>query len=292
MSSNVSLSLEVYRFLKKSLISRGYNGYFDIDWAGCAGSGREFYRIFVGKKITLILMVWDGSDPDWDYFLEMKDLKFSETVIPKVFTFDRELGAIVLEDAGFRQLKDLFRGIYTLKEKKNVLKQVFEKLLIYKSVDITEAHLVNGRCYDFEHALWESTYFKEHVQSYFPELASLFDEKWDREVHQLAKGVSELAGSLMHRDFQSENILVKNEEISFVDFQGSRIGPVEYDIASLLYDPYIYTAMGDEVRIELLTHCCFLFKVNLNDIKCAAMQRLLQAIGAYCNLSKNKGKKR
>lgn len=292
MSSNVSLPIEVYRFLKKSLIAIGFNGYFDIDWAGSAGSGRSFYRIFIGRNITLILMVWDGEDSDWDYFLDMIHLPFSEKVLPRVRNFDRKLGAVLLEDAGFRQLKDLFRGVYSTVDKRNALKTVFENLQVFRNANLAGSAFVVKREYDLEHALWESSYFKEHVLGAYPDLAGYFDSGWAEEVRGIAKAVTALDKMLMHRDFQSENILVKDHTISFVDFQGARLGPVEYDVASLLFDPYIYNAIGEELRIELLTHCCFLFGIKLDNIYLAATQRLMQAIGAYYNLSRNKGKKR
>lgn len=292
LSSNVSLPIEVYRFLKRSLISKGFNGYFDIDWAGSAGSGREFYRVFIGRNITLVLMVWDGRDRDWDYFLEIAELNFSTSVTPRVFNYDRGLGVVLLEDAGFRQLKDLFRGVYSYKDKSSILKLTVENLHAFHTVDVNDVLLLKGRYYDFEHALWESSYFSEHVISFFPDLKIEFDDLWETEVKKLAKHVTSLKTGFMHRDFQSENILIKDGKPTFVDVQGARIGPVEYDIASLLYDPYIYSAMGEEIRVDTLTYCCFLFSVSLSDIQKAAIQRLLQAIGAYCNLSRNKGKKR
>jgi len=43
----------------------------------------------------------------------------------------------------------------------------------------------------------------------------------------------------MHRDFQSKNLMIKNEQIFVIDFQGARLGPPSYDLASLLFDPYV-----------------------------------------------------
>lgn len=270
----------------------GYNGYFDVDWAGSAGSGRQFYRIFVGRNITLILMVWDGADKDWDYFFEVEGLPFEGAVLPKVHRHDKDLGVLLVADSGFRQLKDLFRGVFSFKDKNETLKEVFRKLKIFSTVDSSVSELLTGRHYDEEHAIWESEYFKEHVSAYLPEVASTFDEHWENEVKSVRENVMALDSGLMHRDFQSENILIKEGEISFVDFQGARIGPVEYDIASILFDPYIYNSIPDELRSDLLNYCCFEFGVRLNNIYYAAIQRLMQAIGAYCNLSMNKGKKR
>ena len=43
----------------------------------------------------------------------------------------------------------------------------------------------------------------------------------------------------MHRDFQSQNIILREGQAYLIDFQGMRPGLAEYDLASLLYDPYV-----------------------------------------------------
>ena len=99
----------------------------------------------------------------------------------------------------------------------------------------------------------------------------------------------------MHRDFQSQNIIVRNGEACLIDFQGLRPGLAQYDLASLLLDPYVDLTAAE--REELLAHYLsgllgagrpgqeqFL---RLYDL--CAMQRLMQALGAYCFLSREKG---
>ena len=44
---------------------------------------------------------------------------------------------------------------------------------------------------------------------------------------------------LLHRDFQAANIKIHHGACHWIDFQGMRLGAAGYDIASLLYDPYV-----------------------------------------------------
>jgi aminoglycoside/choline kinase family phosphotransferase len=53
----------------------------------------------------------------------------------------------------------------------------------------------------------------------------------------------------MHRDYQSRNLMVVGPALAVIDFQGARLGPAEYDLAALLYDPYV--AMPETIRTEL-----------------------------------------
>jgi aminoglycoside/choline kinase family phosphotransferase len=53
----------------------------------------------------------------------------------------------------------------------------------------------------------------------------------------------------MHRDYQSRNLMVAGLTLAVIDFQGARLGPAEYDLAALLFDPYV--AMPETIRAEL-----------------------------------------
>jgi N-acetylmuramate 1-kinase len=101
----------------------------------------------------------------------------------------------------------------------------------------------------------------------------------------------------VHRDFQSQNIIIKNGQANLIDFQGMRPGLAEYDLASFLYDPYV--ELAETERAELLTYYRgrqlengvtvdgdFDLKLRL-----CAMQRLMQALGAYGFLGLVKGQK-
>ena len=108
----------------------------------------------------------------------------------------------------------------------------------------------------------------------------------------LRKRLAKEPRGLVHRDFQSQNVLLIHGEAWLVDYQGLRPGLAEYDLASLLFDPYV-TITANE-RNELLDYYAGLRGLNGTEMRqrfwfCAA-QRLMQALGAYGNLSRNQGK--
>ncbi len=57
---------------------------------------------------------------------------------------------------------------------------------------------------------------------------------------------------LVHRDLQSQNVMIVNGEPVFIDFQGMRLGSPFYDLGSLLYDPYV--EIGEAERVALLKY--------------------------------------
>jgi aminoglycoside/choline kinase family phosphotransferase len=100
----------------------------------------------------------------------------------------------------------------------------------------------------------------------------------------------------MHRDLQSRNIMVKNGDYYFIDFQGGRMGPIEYDLASLLIDPYV--SLPYPVQDQLLKYCIkkLLSFVDFDPdkfrtcFKYCALTRNLQILGAFGYLSREMGK--
>ena len=109
-----------------------------------------------------------------------------------------------------------------------------------------------------------------------------------KELESVAEKLSAEPKVLVHRDFQSANILYSGEDISkpwLIDYQGTRRGPAAYDVASVLFDPYV--PMDGTERKLLVELAAKLGPVAPSEemVVIAAVQRLCQALGAYCRLS-------
>jgi len=145
---------------------------------------------------------------------------------------------------------------------------------------------------------WEQHYFFENCVGRFFEVP---EERWawfydaPGMIH-LADRLAAMPRVLVHRDFQSQNIMVLNGKIGLIDFQGMRPGLAQYDLASLLYDPY--TDLTGTEREHLLQYYIELVQSDTDiDEKAfqtvyyeTAAQRLMQALGAYgfLGLTKNR----
>ena len=163
-----------------------------------------------------------------------------------------------------------------------------------------EAQTVFGQAHDDMYS-WEHSYFREQFlgkhlgrnsEELFPKKAS------DQLLNSLRKA-QEQHHSLIHRDANGENIplVEKNGELqpAMIDFQGMRWGLAEYDLASLIYDPY--TNLDPPLRNKLIDYAFEKYKrLGLIDSQSsksdwlktrfypAAMSRLMQAMGAYGKL--------
>jgi aminoglycoside/choline kinase family phosphotransferase len=135
---------------------------------------------------------------------------------------------------------------------------------------------------------WEQEYFFEYMVEDFLGLDATALRKNEAFI-DLSQRLGTVARHLVHRDFQSQNLMIKDDQVWLIDFQGLRRGRQEYDLASLVFDPYmdhsaaereqllkLWEEIADERPLEKLFHEC-------------AAQRLMQALGAYGNIVKNRG---
>ena len=140
--------------------------------------------------------------------------------------------------------------------------------------------------FDEETYHWEQDYFVENlVETHLSESGDALRE--DEALASLRKRLGASHRNLVHRDFQSQNIILHDGKSWLIDFQGLRLGRQEYDIASLLYDPYLaHTADEQERLLDLWEDIAEERPIPqlLND---CAIQRLMQALGAYGNILHN-----
>lgn len=258
----------------------------DCEIAGTAGSLRIFYRMFYGDQ-SVIIVSWDGNDLDWERFVQLPSNDENQ-ILPEIYHCDQSLGVVIMEDCGYDTLKKYCRDNPT--ERENIYGKVIEQVAHFHKSSLSTNHLVTERVLDKSMFQWESSYFSEHCAGALLKKGELCSHnQWEKECNHLAEFCSNLPLRVIHRDFQSENIMITQEDVRFVDYQGARLGPAEYDLASLLYDPYVasfspesitdllHYYRGDEITVENLMHC--------------AVQRLLQALGAYGKLALVNGKK-
>jgi aminoglycoside/choline kinase family phosphotransferase len=88
---------------------------------------------------------------------------------------------------------------------------------------------------------WEQHYFFENcLGNYFAlDQAGVVELSRLPVFIEIAERLASLPRVLVHRDFQSQNIIIRNGHAYLIDFQGMRPGLSKYDLASLLYDPYV-----------------------------------------------------
>jgi len=134
---------------------------------------------------------------------------------------------------------------------------------------------------------WERDYFLEHcVRNVCRiDLAAAEGEALEAELAALAGRLLSTPSVLVHRDLQSQNVMILDSEPVLIDFQGMRPGSPFYDLGSLLCDPYV--SFPEKGRDELLrlyhgiSHSQYPWDLFQEFFLLASAQRLMQALGAY-----------
>ena len=262
------------------------------------GSKRKFFRIeFNGDSI--IVMHYGHKKVENTYYanilLFLKNLGIN---VPKLIYKDSSSNALFLEDLGNKTLYSVCRTEINEETKIELYQKALDQII--------KLHLKGKKSYQkkpfpisqfFNYKLyrWESSYFEENCLINYFRLSLEKEEKTKlyKDFRSLAQRLSREKMCLIHRDFQSKNIMVKNGQIYLIDFQGMRFGLPHYDLASLLYDPYV--TLSPQMRNNLYSYYVENIErqqknspesiINLNNFieayRYSAIQRLMQALGAY-----------
>ncbi len=267
---------------------------------GAGGSDRSYYRIKCHNK-TAVLMKCSEADPDFNrHITYTRFFRQCSLPVPEMFVADEMNRLALFEDLGDLSLYSWLKCSRSAEEIENLYRKILDivvQIQAEAAPRITECPMLLERVFDYGYLRWETSYFMERfikaikqINNSGPALAA--------ELDRLARDVDAFPKTLLHRDLQSQNIMIMNNSIPrLIDYQGARLGPAAYDIASILWDPYY--CLEENQRDRLLEYFIISMRRSLDSfsepdfrkslLPCR-LQRHMQALGAYGFLSKEKGK--
>lgn len=265
------------------------------------GSSRRYYRLGEAEN-SLVLMLCEKDDTDFMRFIQtsafLNDLQLGN---PQMWAWSQEHFSALLEDLGDDTLYRVYHGKSNEQQKHHLYMKTIQFLVNFQRGARENMHrcsVSHDRVLDYEHLRWESRYFCNEFLIRYRELPGNTLDKLEREFHNLAVEVASHPQTIIHRDFQSQNLLVKEDEIHMVDYQGMRLGSVAYDFMSLINDPYVELngEMKETLKMEFLRlierHDEFKASREVWERRflSAGLQRNMQALGAYAFLSGKRNK--
>ena len=263
------------------------------------GSDRTFFRLRWNQKDSVILIHYDPKRIENTFYADIaKFLLRIGIAVPRAIRHDPARCLIVMEDLGDTDLWFLRKTPW---ETRRALYQktlsIAHRLHSFPEKDFPPDRVRLMEEFSPNLYRWERDYFRDHfVRGVCEiELEPQFERQLEVELSGLAERLLATTRSLVHRDLQSQNVMIRDGEPLFIDFQGMRFGSPFYDLGSLLCDPYVN--LSDSERDELLSFYYGLSKSTLdlatfqNTFWEASVQRLMQALGAYGFLGFKKGLK-
>ncbi len=268
---------------------------------GFGGSDRRYFRVLKGG-MTAVMMECRRDDPDYERHLAYTKFFHSRGVpVPRLLGTDEPGKRALFEDLGDLSLHSYLRFPHDADVVEALYRRVLDVLVRLHgraSEHVDDCPLLASRIFDYDHLRWETAYFLERFVTGLRKVVVPGRKALDEELHLLAKTVTGFVPAIIHRDFQSQNIMVRGGVPRVIDFQGARVAPPAYDVASILWDPY--RRIDDTMRERLLAYYIEEMKKEarefdersfFNTLLPCRLQRHMQALGAYGFLSVIKGKK-
>ncbi len=269
------------------------------------GSDREFFRVRAGTR-SFVLLVNPGGTPEGTgendaYWFIGRHLSQRGVRVPSLFRYHRGRGWILLEDLGDTNLQGAVRGGSSQEEVLRLYEPVLDALLTLQMRGrdgFQQAWCYQGPRYDRRLMVErESGYF---LQAFLKGYLGWTGEEGalQHEFEALAESASGAPTDfVIHRDFQSRNILLPAPgRPCLIDFQGARWGPLQYDVAALVLDPYVDLPM--EIRQAILSSYLERLRSSgamdpeafMDHYPVIALHRCLQILGAFAFLGHLKKK--
>lgn len=277
-----------------------------VRWQALAGDGsdRRWYRATALNSSLVVAEHGIKPSPatcEAEAFVAIGDhLHRQGLPVPKIFCADTFAGLVFMEDLGDRNLQALVDATPHLQTVETIYRRLIDVLLdmnrrggegfdpawTYQTARYDREVVLQNECRYFEKAFLEG-----YLDVVIP------DGALTSEFRRLADRIDAIRPlGFMHRDFQSRNIMVRDDRFYLIDFQGGRLGPPHYDLAALLIDPYV--DLSEDLRESLLGYfsnrLAALSGIPGEEIRRAcrhcALARNLQILGAYGFLSRRKGK--
>lgn len=265
------------------------------------GSNRKFYRISCPDS-SRVVMLSSLEDLDFERFIKIGKYFYEKGfATPEIFNYNKSQYAVLMEDLGDETVYEAL--------KKGSQKEIYRKVIDWlvefqrKSCELgLECRNEVNRYFDYRGIRWETEYFTDNFMKRHLGVDDAKCAKLQHGFDMLANEALSQPQVLIHRDFQSQNIMIKDGQVRIVDFQGARQGPVAYDLMSLLKDAYVdippvLRREMEEYYYERLqgtgvSKLAFSKDQFRRYAVIAGLQRNMQALGAFAFLSLVKGKMR
>ena len=257
-----------------------------------SGSYREYARI--KSMHHQVIGAYNHDVKENKAFLEFSTHFLGKGIpVPRIYSVSEDQICYLQEDLGNTTLFDFLTKVREregfsdkiVEEYKKVLRQL-PRIQLVAGKDIDYSVCYPRQAFDKQSMMWDLNYFKY----YFLKLAKIpFDEQALEDDFELFSDylLEVDTDAFLYRDFQSRNIMLKDGQVYFIDYQGGRKGALKYDLASLLYDAKadIPEAIRKELLEFYLDELSQYTDIDRQKFKSLfdgyVLIRIMQAMGAY-----------
>jgi aminoglycoside/choline kinase family phosphotransferase len=277
-------------------------------------STRSYYRVSTDRQemVAMSMEPFEAQGGKIPFLAVQRHLSRCGVDVPNVIDYDPAKGLILLEDLGDITLLRRLHEVESEAEERKYFEKAIDAL-VKMHVRSGPAHALNDEersavegfrlKFDVEKLMWEVNFTMEHF--FFKFLQRKIS---DADLAVIQDGFTKICSELdaiptvfTHRDYHSRNLMItgdaKDERFVLIDFQDARMGPPQYDLASLLRDSYYqleekqiddlvdyYLMRMKEEGAEIKDKSQFLRHFDLMSV-----QRNFKAIGSFASFMNRRG---
>lgn len=264
-----------------------------IDEIASSGSNRRYYRLFDAEGQSLIGVIGPCREENQAFIYLARHFRKAGLSVPEVVAVASDDMTYLQKDLGdmsvFKAIeKGRITKSFSAEEKEILVKaiSVLPDIQFKGAIGLDFSHCFPAAQFDKRSIMWDLNYFK---YCFLKAVGLEFDEnRLEDDFQAMAEVLMRSQSStFMYRDFQSRNVMLKDGEPWFIDFQGGRKGPFYYDVASFLWQAK--AGFPDSLRQELIeVYIKSLRKYKPVDesyfneqLRHFVLFRTLQVLGAY-----------
>ncbi|MDZ4695825.1 MAG: phosphotransferase [Deltaproteobacteria bacterium] len=269
-------------------------------------STRRYHRVATeGSPRSCVVMelpedARNESDARMPFLNVHRYLSGQHFPVPKIYRAEVANGFIALEDLGDETLEAAVSHCRSEREIRALYRKAVS--LIARLQEMGSNHpdpecLAFGRRFDYTLLRWELAHFREWLleEGRGIRLTDAESAVVESQFDWLAKALADSPPVLVHRDFQSRNLMVVRRggepQISVIDFQDALLGPSVYDLVALLRDSYL--SLSDGLVEELVTSFAVATGRNVMEItnlfNLQTVQRKLKDSGRFVFIDRKRG---
>ncbi len=260
-------------------------------------SDKKIFRIKYQNN-SLIAIFNENISENESYFYFTNLLKEHSISVPQIFHITKQRKIYLIEDLGDLTLNSFAQENIEINSTK-VFEYYCKALAKLHKIQNLDKFTDYQNCYQF--AFFSEQNLAEDLElfsKYYLTEEKKYPQKRElmAKINNLKSEISFNPSLLMYRDFQTRNIMIKENELYFIDFQSARKGPIYYDLASFIFSSSTYLKENWQEKLlyfafEVVKDKYQVSKENfINNIYLFAIMRLLQALGRYAYLKQIKGK--
>lgn len=267
----------------------------EIDKLTGDASTRRYYRVFTDAKSYVVCLdnPYDKEIESHPFLSVQQFLKEKGIIVPEIYDHHLRKGYLLQQDLGDITLIQHLSNNSTPEEERAIYQKIVDQLINLHKIskdEVNNPHLFKLK-FDYEKLMDETRFtFKYFINFFLKNTDQSLVDELDRLFDPVMKRIAAMPMVITHRDFHSRNIMVRNNEFVFIDFQDARWGLPQYDLVSLLEDCYynldennrlyLKKYYFEQMPMKELGQMSFEEFLDLYDDM--LIQRVFKAVGSFC----------